>query len=812
MKFSIQLFLALVFVLASSVVQGQRDTLHILPDPNAAPRERFVDFTHAQIQLDFEPDSGKVMGTVIHTFKPLRPNLDTLYLDAPKMTVHSVLLNDEPIQFRKSDAGVTLLFESALDWRSEYILKIDYTAFPRRGLYFIGWDDPTERSRKVIWTQGQGIDNRHWVPLFDDQADKIKTDILLTFSSDYEVLSNGELINRMKSGDRTTWHYQMSQPHSPYLMMVGIGKYNIHREQSSSGIALNNYIYTDWDERYATTYTHSKAIFDFLEEEIGIPYPWGKSYSQIPVPDYLYGAMENTTATIFGDFFCVDSIGYNDKNYVYVNGHELAHQWFGDLVTGRSGAHHWLHESFATYYHHLTVKEFFGDDEFQKMMRDNRNAALAADEKDVKGIGHSRAGSSRHYLKGSYVLKMLRYVCGDTLFRVGLQHYLNRFAYQNATSADLLESFHEATGLSLDWFWNEWVYRGGAPQYAVDFSSDKKGKKHRFVVTQHQDTNQVLGLFKMPIQFEIHYESGNVDRQKVWIENKVDTVEFDWKKKEKIAFVLFDPGSEVLSQTTFIKSKDYLLSQASKAPNMLDRYDALFALRPFPFSDKEKVLREVFNKEQFYMLRSEALIQLSQGKDYPVTEVQMAMASGDVKLQQYVLMINDSIPMALQSEFEALLSAKSYAVIRLALKRLVDNFPDKTEAYLEQTKDIMGMDGLNVRMQWLSIAASQVDESHLAELVDYTSNSFEFQTRLNAISVLKKLKYCDKTLVYNLIQGIQKANWRLASQCRAYLQECYKAEENREMIDLTLKQTALTDEYRERIQGYLDTAIEPKKD
>lgn len=810
MKFSIQLFLALVFVLASWVVQGQRDTLHVLPDPNAAPRERFVDFTHAQIQLDFEPDSGKVMGTVVHTFKPLRPNLDTLYLDAPKMTVHSVLLNDEPIDFRKNDAGVTLLFNSHLDWRREYEIKIDYTAFPRRGMYFIGWDDPTERSRKVIWTQGQGIDNRHWVPLFDDQADKIKTDILLTFSSDYEVLSNGELINRMKSGDRTTWHYQMSQPHSPYLMMVGIGKYNIHREQSSSGVALNNYIYTDWDNRYSTTYTHSKAIFDFLEEEIGIPYPWGKSYSQIPVPDYLYGAMENTTATIFGDFFCVDTIGYNDKNYVYVNGHELAHQWFGDMVTGRSGAHHWLHESFATYYHHLTVKKFFGEDEFQKMMRDNRNASLAADEKDLKGIGHSRAGTSRHYLKGSVVLKMLRYVCGDTLFRVGLQHYLNRFAYQNATSADLLESFHESTGLSLDWFWNEWVYQGGAPQYAVNFLSDKKAKTHQFVVTQHQDTNQLLGLFKMPIQFEIHYESGLVDRQKVWIENKMDTVSFNWPKKEKVAFALFDPNSEVLSQTTFIKPIEQLLAQAAKAPNMLDRYDGLFALRPYPLKDKREVLENAVKNESYYLLRGEALIQLNQGKDYPQELVITALASNDVKLQQYVLMIHDSIPKVVKPDMEALLEAKSYTVIKLALKKLVDNFPEETEKYLNQTNHVKGMDGLNVRIQWLSIAASQMDESHLEELVDYTSNSYEFQTRMNAIGALKKMKYCNKTLVYNLIQGIQKANWKLASTCKSYLQVCYKSEENREMILQVIKQTALSDIYRERIDGYLEKSLEEK--
>ncbi|MCB0482746.1 MAG: M1 family metallopeptidase, partial [Flavobacteriales bacterium] len=698
---------AIIILFTTHCLLGQEDTLHILPDPNAAPRERFADFIHAQIQLDFVPDSGKVIGSVIHTFKPLRPTLDSLYLDAPKMVISSATLNDKAVKFKKNDEGVTFLFDKPIVWKEEYKLKIDYTAYPRRGMYFIGWDDPTGRSRKVIWTQGQGIDNRHWVPLFDDQADKITTDILLTFSSEYEVLSNGELINRMGGQEKATWHYQMSRPHSPYLMMVGIGKYNIHREQSSSGIALNNYIYTDWDDRYKWTYTYSKQIFDFLENEIGMPYPWGKTYSQIPVPDYLYGAMENTTATVFGDFYCVDSIGFNDKNYVYVNGHELAHQWFGDLVTGRSGAHHWLHESFATYYHHLTVKKFFGDDEFQKMMRDNRNAAIAEDQNNLMGIGHSRAGSSRHYLKGSVVLKMLRYVCGDTLFRVGLQHYLQQNAYKNATGADLLASFHESTGLSLDWFWNQWVYRGGSPQYSVDFSENKKEKKLEFVVTQHQDTNEMLGLFKMPIWFEVHYQSGKVARQMAWIDQKKDTITFDWNKKEKVEFVLFDPNSEVLSEVNFIKPLDFLLAQATKAPNMMDRYDAIYALRPYPMSKKQKALEQAFAKDSFYLIRGEVLIQMNQPtqlEDYPEKLMRQALQSNDVKLQQYALMVNDSIPLALKPEFEKMLSAQSYVVIRIALHRLVENFPNETDNYLEQTKNIQGSDGLNVRMKWLEIA------------------------------------------------------------------------------------------------------------
>lgn len=790
---------------------GAQDTLHILPDINAAPRERFADFKHAQIKLSFVPDSQKVIGEVTHTFSPLRVGLDSLYLDAPKIRVKKISYDGKELNYDSLKGGFTMRFDQKLDRLKDYKVTIEYEAYPRRGLYFIGWDDPKGISRKIIWTQGQGIDNRHWVPLFDDQADKIKTDVVVTFDASYEVLSNGRLISSMDDGSgKKLWHYQMDKPHSPYLMMLGIGDYNIHREESSSGIPLNNYIYSDWDDRYDYTYTYSKEIFDFLEDEIGVPYPWG-SYSQIPVPDYLYGAMENTSATIFGDFFCQDSIGFADKNYVYVNGHELAHQWFGDLVTSRSGAHHWMHESFATYYHHLTVKQFFGDDLFQKMMRDNQNAAIAADMRNWRGIGHSRAGTERHYLKGSYVLKMLRYVCGDTLFRAGLQHYLKKFAFENATGSDMLSAFHEATGLSLDWFWNEWIYRGGMPQYDVEFVYNKKAKQHQFYVQQWQDTNEVLGLFKMPVWFEIHYKNGEVDRKQVWIENKRDTVSFERRKKDDIAFVLFDPNSEILKQVTFRRPKEMLIAQALKAPNMLDRRDALGALTYLPLSETEGVFKKSFEQEEFYWIKGLALAHMSKSPDYPVDLVKKAINSGDPKLQLYPLLVTDSIPDTLKTAYESLLEAQSYEVRKRALRMLCSNFPGEKFQYLDQLDWQFGTNGRDLRMTWLELSIEMGDSSRFEELVDYVSNSYEFITRSNAIRSLKHFNYCNETLVEYLVQGMNKANWKLAKDCRDYLIHCYKQEQYRDMIDQKLDTIVLTSDQRKRIRGYLEKALEKNK-
>ena len=163
--------------------------------------------------------------------------------------------------------------------------------------------------------------------------DKLITEIVVHFDKNYKVLSNGNLIEKTEEENNLIrWHYKITKPHASYLIMLGIGKYNILKETSENGISLNLWYYPDWEERLSSAYHLSKEMFDYLEREIDVPYTW-ESYSQIPVQDFMYGAMENTTATLFGDFYFVDSVSFNDINYVYVNAHELAHQWFGDCIT-----------------------------------------------------------------------------------------------------------------------------------------------------------------------------------------------------------------------------------------------------------------------------------------------------------------------------------------------------------------------------------------------------------------------------------------------------------------------------------------------
>lgn len=794
------LFFAAILVSLNSISQEYKSYIN---DPNLYARERYVDFIHANISVQFEPEEGKVIGQVTHTFKPLREGIDTLYLDGVNMTIKSITFNDNKIEHRWYKKGLTLLFPSVLSKDSSYQVTISYESTPRRGLYFIGWDDPTGRCRKQIWTQGQGLDNRHWIPMFDNMAEKIKTDLVVTIDSNFKVLSNGKRIMQMRDGNgNNTWHYQMEKPHSPYLIMLGIGEYDITSYTSKTGVPIELYSYPEWKNRIEPTYRFSKELFDFLEEEIRVPYPWG-SYSQIPVQDFPYGAMENTSATVFGDFYHVDSIGYNDNSYVHVNGHELAHQWFGDLVTSLSPAHHWLHESFATYYHHLTVKQFVSEDKFSSMMRDNQEAALNGTLKDFKGVGHSQSGTHRQYLKGSYVLKMLRYVVGDEDFKRGMQAYLQKHQYENVTTYDLVAAFSESTGQSIGWFIEQWVQRGGEPSYKIDFSTLKKEQKYQIIIEQVQDTTPLVATFKMPIAFEVYYENGTKDSTTFWVENSLDTFYLPATSK-KIDYVLFDPNSEVLKSVTFDKELTWNLNQAVKANYMIDRYDALVALQSVSIKKKEKTLHEVMSRTQFHRVRSEAMRQLIKENKLSNEEIKLVIKSNDPELQKTLLKNNPKLDEELKEDYEKLLTVNSYEVIELALIRLCSSFRKDIPTYLDQTHDIYGVRGNNVRIQWLEINYMTTESYQaVAELIDMTSNSYEFITRLKAISTLQRLNYCDDKLVKNLSLGVQKANWKLAGASGNLLKHFYNETEYKEVVSNTVKSMKLNEEQRKRVERFL---------
>ncbi|RMF32618.1 MAG: hypothetical protein D6747_08810 [Chlorobiota bacterium] len=739
-------------------------------------RERQVDFERIRIAVRFEPTKRRVSGTVTHIFVPLRTRVDSIVLDGVGMTIHRVQSGERELRYRVTDTTVTIYGSWRYPQRDS--LTLDYECTPRRGLYFPGWDDPTGRKRKQIWTQGQPFDTRHWVPIYDYPNDKAITETIITFDSSYTVLSNGTLRSTQRNRDGTiTWHYAMTKPHATYLIMLAIGKYGSIERRTKRGLPLKLLYYADHPEWAEPTYRYSTEMVDFLEELLGVPFPW-ESYSQVPVQDYIAGAMENTTATVFGDFFHGNARLQLDRPYVGVNMHELVHQWFGDYITQRDERSIWLHESFATFYPKLFYNRFFGEDYHQWMRRGEQNAALGVAANDNYPILHRAAGTARIYSKGSAVLDMLMDVVGHEQFHRAVRLYLQRHAYGTVETRDFEKAFADALGMNLGWFFDQWLYRGGEPAYRVRYSpvSDPATGQQwvEFTIEQMQATDALVGLFRMPITFEVHYEDGSVARVRQWVQDRVEHVRVPNPGGKAVAFALFDPGSVILKKIEFPKTTQELIEQARRAPLMIDRYDALEALlRDSTLSDsiKAATLVERFAAERFFAIRSLiartlAREQLLHRFEAVRRTLRAALADSEAEVRRAVIASLATIPPWLDQECVQLLGDSSYQVAQIALEKLAASFPDRAMEYvshLEQRSRGDECAGHRVRIACDRIRAEHGDTTALQRLVEYASPSYEFVTRQNAIAALRAIDWCDTTLARHLVEARFHFNQRLAS-------------------------------------------------
>lgn len=424
-----------------------------------AQQTKDVDFERIEALMVFNPIS--VDSTTYNTcqveFKVIK-QVDSIYLDAFNMDFKHVALNGTAIKFKNNSEKLIIYNDFEKD--ETYRLSFIFNNAPKKAMYFLGWEND---GRNQIWTQGQGKYTSNWLPSIDDTNDKIEFDLKIVAPEQYEVISNGKLLSKSDSLGNILWEYDMNKPMSSYLVAMAIGKYNKKIEMSKSGIPLEYYYYPEDSLKVEPTYRYSKQMFDYLEEEIGFAYPW-QNYKQVPVHDFLYAGMENTSCTIFSDAFVVDSIGFNDKNYVNVNAHELAHQWFGNLVTATSGEHHWLQEGFATYYALLAEREVFGDDYFYFKLY---QSAVDLGRQDIAGNATSllnpKSSSLTFYQRGAWVLQALRTLVGDEVFKQAVRNYLEKYQFSNVNTDDFMSEVEALYGKSLSRFVDVWIKQKDFP-------------------------------------------------------------------------------------------------------------------------------------------------------------------------------------------------------------------------------------------------------------------------------------------------------------------------------------------------------------
>ncbi len=751
---------------------------------NTTEREHPLDITYMKLDVSFKETEGKVMGKVAHTYIVLQQKVDSIFFDAPNISIQKSTLNGQDIKHKIVPSGVWVYPAKSLKWDETGTITFEYEAKPRKGIYFIGWNEkePAQANpfavRKQIWTQGQGIDNRQWIPMYDDMNDKFITETTITFNKDYQVLSNGLLIKKSNNANNTTtWNYKMSKPHAGYLLMIAIGKYAVQKATSKSGVPLQYWYYPEHAERMEPTYRYTPQMIDFLERETGIKYPW-ETYSQVMVQDFIFGAMENTTATIFGDFFNVDSRAFLDANYINVNCHEMTHQWFGDYITARDGRDTWLQESYATYWPKQFAKENESIEEWDWQRRAHQNAAIDAGKKDNFPVHHTSGGSPRVYPKGASVISMLEYVLGAEQWKRALNYYLKKHAYANVETNDLQQAIKDKLGINIDWFFDEWIMRGGEPHYRVhyeDLSYNDGSKSTEVAIEQIQKTDETVRYFQMPVVIEIHYTDGTFDSVKEMQSQAFEVVKIANPKAKKIAFVLFDPNSNITKQITFKKSFDELQEQIEKAKNYIDRYDAAVALKDIPVDEKREVLIEALKREKHFGIINEIVSQLIADTDDKSAAAMMALISYKQKssTREAVIKGLQNIDARWKQICIEALSDSSYNVVKAAMDKLYQKSFDKTTMTLviNATKNTWGMNNsvMIKRNELIALSGMLIDANAfnsneaLHAITEFASSQYEFRTRIQAFNSLKILNHIDKEVAQNLFNAILSPNTRLAN-------------------------------------------------
>ncbi len=412
-----------------------------------------VDFIRGEVVVELFPSEKKVVGDITYEFNVLK-DVDSIFLDAHDMDFTAVLLDGNTLKYENTTKK--LVISNQFRRGDSHSLKLQYVAYPKQTVYFLGWGDDIPGNNQ-IWTQGQGKYTSHWLPSFDDMIEKVEFDVSVLTAKDHKVVANGKLKSSKQLKDKLLWRFDMKKPMSSYLLGFVIGDFHKKELKSSSGVPIELYYEPKDSLNVEPTYRHTQHIFDFLEKEIGVPYPW-QNYKQVPVQDFLYAGMENTTCTIFSNQYVIDSTAFVDKNYVNVNAHELAHQWFGNLVTETSSEHHWLHEGFATYYAYLAEKDLFGEDHFYWHLLGTAEALKSFSEDDQgEALRNPGAGSLTFYEKGAWALMMLHKRVGDFNFKQGIRNYLQKYAHQNVTIPDFMQEMENVSGMDLSNFEQEWL-------------------------------------------------------------------------------------------------------------------------------------------------------------------------------------------------------------------------------------------------------------------------------------------------------------------------------------------------------------------
>ncbi|NCQ98373.1 MAG: M1 family metallopeptidase [Microcystis aeruginosa L211-101] len=592
--------------------------------PGAKPHynpDRPGQVNHIFLDLIIDIPRQSFQGSCQITLTPIRQGISSLTLDAVDLNINSVFIEgiSQPFDYDRSLLTIHLL-QPTTD--KPIILTINYQVNqPQRGLYFIGPDEYYPDKPMQVWTQGEDEDSRFWFPCFDYPGQLTTSEIRVKIPQPYIAISNGELISVATVGEDRIYHWSQKQIHPTYLMTLAVGDF-AELCDSWNGVPVTYYVEKGREEEGQRSMGKTPRMIEFFSQKFGYPYPYPK-YAQVCVDDFIFGGMENTSTTILTDRCLIDQRASIDHTWTEsLVAHELAHQWFGDLVVIKHWSHAWIKEGMASYSEVLWTESEYGKAAASYYLLGEARSYLEEDTSRYRRpiVTHVYREAielyDRHlYEKGACVYHMIRSILGEDLFGKAIQTFVRDNAHKTVETVDLLRAIEKATGYNLLFLFDQYVYRGGHPDYKVAYSWDNQNNLAQLTVTQTQDEKELFDL-KIPVAFA--YLNSEDITYNLRIHQKEQSFYFPLAQKPD--FVKFDRGNNFLKTVTLEYPIGELKAQLQQDPDPISRIYAAIAIAKKGGLEAIEALGTSLENEPFWGVRVEVAKQLATlGLDQAVT-------------------------------------------------------------------------------------------------------------------------------------------------------------------------------------------------
>ncbi|UYZ64589.1 M1 family metallopeptidase [Hymenobacter weizhouensis] len=622
-------FLLSLGLLGAAPALAQTPATSARPDSAAAlpyreTARKINALVHTRLDVRFDYTKRQLLGKAWLTLQPVAYATDSLRLDAKGMDIKSVTLvdgsNTQTLKYQYNQEQLNIRLGRLVAPSTPYTVYIEYVAKPdelkakgsaaitdAKGLYFINPDSTEKGKPRQIWTQGETEASSAWFPTIDKPNQKTTSEISMTVPARYVTLSNGRLDTQQNNPDGTrtdTW--KMEQPHAPYLFMMAVGDFRITKD-TWRGKEVSYYLEPKYAPFAKQIFGHTPEMLEFFSKRLGVEFPWNK-YAQVVVRDYVSGAMENTTATIHGEFVQKDARELLDAEYdngESVIAHELFHQWFGDLVTAESWSNLTVNESFADFSEALWAEHKYGQETGDAHAYQNMRNYLRSPKDAQKQLVRFHYADKEDmfdlvsYQKGGQILTMLRNYLTDDVFFAGLTKYLTDNKFGTGEAHQLRLALEAVSGQDLNWFFNQWYFGAGHPVVTIDYSYDAARKEQTVTIRQTQPGP----AFQLPLAVDV-YVNGKPQRHQAMLRQATETLRFPAASRPQLVNV--DADKVALWQKTDNKPFEEFVYQYQHAPRYIDRREALAAAAQRPatdakarqlllagLSDKNSTLRQV---------------------------------------------------------------------------------------------------------------------------------------------------------------------------------------------------------------------------